>query len=732
MAEREKLIEEIKGLQKNQPNFSLKEIDEEIRKRNESPYTEITDYADIPQSNARSEAIEAYLASPQFRRLALEILGGVAGAATGGTFFAARAALRPALGLLYRSLGAGIGEGAAAGAAQVFDPRDDLAKEILRGFATGATAESIGAAIPAIISKIGFKGIKYSDDAEKAERILSEVKGEQLAKGTSKVDDIKEGLITPGIGSDNRAIDILENITEKSLFAGGKIIRARKGAETALTNELNMFVDNFSDAATRTNAGELALSAVQNSLDYFKGTARIKYEKVDRLVQEGAAKVRSAITGKTVSTIPVNVNIRTSINKAKDLIKQTEIFKRLEPEAQKVLQTLAALDNKPFLSFAEANGLRSRLLSVTRGSTELIKGQSERYAAILVKELTENIDKTVDAVSASTSPGLRSAFDSAQRFYRLGVEKYNNKVLRRLTEKAPEEVYKTIIKPKRPSTIKAFMKSLNATKDKELRNELVSSIKGTMIGDIVGESLRLKDKIDANYILKEFNKFGDETLTQIFKRNELNNMRGLLESLKVAQKKSVGEGVPGAIFVQLGQASGAVGLFSGVLTAPSAAILFGPAVIGQLFTNPKFIKFIKKGFRLNPGSKEAYTNASQLIGAMISNNLISKDEGEDYLEDLKKSREEDLKGKVEPTTTPQVPFSQNEDVDILEIENIAKQPILPESPKVSSVAPITPPINTGIMQVASTPLSQTGLTQTEQGLLSPEEQSIRLRQRGMA
>ena len=727
MAEREKLIEEIKGLQKNQSNFSLKEIDEEIRKRNESPYTEITDYADIPQGNARSEAIEAYLASPQFRRLALEILGGVAGAATGGTFFAARAALRPALGLLYRSLGAGIGEGAAAGAAQMFDPRDDLAKEILRGFATGATAETIGAAIPAMISKIGFKGIKYTDDAEKAERLLSQVKGEQLAKGTSKIDDIKDGLITPGIGSDNRAIDILENITEKSLFAGGKIIRARKGAETALTNELNMFVDNFSDAATQTNAGELALSAVQNSLDYFKGTARIKYEKVDRLVKEGAAKVTSKTTGKTVSTVPVSVNIRTSINKAKDLIKQTEIFKRIEPEAQKVLQTLAALDNKPFLSFAEANGLRSRLLSVTRGSTELIKGQSERYAAILVKELTDNIDKTVDAVSASTSTGLRSAFDSAQRFYRLGVKKYNNKVLKRLTEKAPEEVYKTIIKPKRPSTIKAFRKSIDAIKDKEVRNELMSSIKGTMIGDIVGESKRLKDKIDANYILKEFNKYGDETLLQIFSKNELNNMRGLLESLKVAQKKSVGEGVPGAIFVQLGQASGAVGLFSGVLTAPSAAILFGPAVIGQLFTNPKFIKFIRKGFRLKPGSKEAYTNASQLIGAMISNNLISKDEGEDYLEEIKKSREEDIRGEIKPEPISQIPFTQNEDVDNL-LADIETMPTQATSPKVSS---ITPPINTGIMKI-NTPLSQTGLTQTEQALLSEEEKMMRLKQRGMA
>ena len=49
----------------------------------------------------------------------------------------------------------------------------------------------------------------------------------------------------------------------------------------------------------------------------------------------------------------------------------------------------------------------------------------------------------------------------------------------------------------------------------------------------------------------------------------------------------------------------------------------------------------------------------------------------------------------------------------------------------ASVAPITPSVNTGIMQV-NTPLSQTGLTQTEQALLSPEEQSIRLRQRGMA
>ena len=126
---REKLIEEIKGLEKSK--FSLEDVQAEIKKRNQNPYNRIVDDIEVPEGNERTEAIETYLKSPEFRRLALEILGGVAGAATGGTFLAARLAMRPALGLLYRSLGAGVGEGAAAGAAQVFDPKEDLAKEVL-------------------------------------------------------------------------------------------------------------------------------------------------------------------------------------------------------------------------------------------------------------------------------------------------------------------------------------------------------------------------------------------------------------------------------------------------------------------------------------------------------------------------------------------------------------------------------------------------------------------------
>ena len=723
--DREELINRIKGLEKNQSKFSLEDVQTEIKKRKESPYNKISDYDEVPDDD--DNAISEYLASPKFRRLALEILGGVAGAYTGGTFFAAQAALRPALALLYRSLGAGVGEGAAAGAAQIFDPRDDVAKEVLRGFATGATAESIGAAIPAIIKRIGFKGIKYEDEAEKAERILKDIKikrKQNTGTTTKAVDDDKiDALITPGIGSENRLIDILENITEKSFVAGGRIISTRKKAERLITAELEDFVGDFSNKATRTNAGDLALSAVQNSLDYFRATAKSKYAKVDQLARE---QILSRATGQVVATRPITVNLRSTIDEAKKLIEDTKVFREIELDAQKVLRIIAKLDNDPNVTFDIANGLRSRFLAITRSNKDLIKGQSERYAAKLVKDISKNLDETVDAIDATASPGLRAAYDSAQRFYRLGVTKYNNKILRNLAEKAPEEVYTTLIKPRRPATIEALMNSLKNTKDLALKQDLLNTMKGTVIGDIVGNSVRLKNgKVDAGYILKEFQKFGDEVLvnTGLFSAREVRQLENLLNALKVAQTKSVGEGIPGSIFIQLGQAGAVMGLLSGIFTVPSAAIVFGPSVVGRLFTNEKFIKFIRKGFSLNPGSKEAYTNASQLIGAMISNGLIDRDEGEDYLEELRESIREDLQGKVAP---PQFPTM--DDIGVTEEpQQLATQPTLP-TPSLT-----TPSVNPALVSPAPTGITSLnqGLTPTESALLSPEEQQIRLRSRGL-
>ena len=679
----------------------------------------IVDDIEIPEGNERTEAIEEYLSSPQFKRLALEILGGVAGAATGGTFFAAQAALRPALALLYRSLGAGVGEGAAAGISQVFDPRENVAKEVLRGFATGATAESIGAAIPAIIKKVRFK-LDYTPEANKAERLLKAVKDKNLKEpvGISRIDkEIREGQITPGIGSENRAIDIIENISEKALFAGGKIVKARKGAETGLTNELKGFIDNFSDVTTREDAGGLALEAIQNSLDFFRVNAKKRYDKLAK-----AATVERVIDGRKVR-VPISVDVTKSKRLANELLKETAPTKRIAPGARDVLLTVKELDDT--VSFSVANNVRSELLGVSRSFTDMVKGKAAFNAGKMVKSITNDIDDTIDAVPTN----LRQLYDEAQTFYKQGVEKYNNKVIRNLTEKAPEEVYQALIKPNRPTTITVLMDILKGTKDKEIREELIDSIKGTMIGDIVNKSELNRRKIDAAFVRKEFGKYGPGVLNQIFSPREIRRLDNLLEGLTVAQTKKVGEGIPGAIFIQLTQAGMAFGLLQGNLTTEAGLVLLGPIGIARMLTNPRIVGLLRKGFQLNPGSKKAYTNAAQIIGAMVSNNIISKDEADDYLENMKSTMPKGEQ-KLEPQSFIfNEPFSIGDDIGLTEEDRqLATQPTLP-TPSLT-----TPSVNPTLVSQAPTGIAtlNQGLTPTEQALLGPEEQAIRLRQRGMA
>ena len=137
------------------------------------------------------------------------------------------------------------------------------------------------------------------------------------------------------------------------------------------------------------------------------------------------------------------------------------------------------------------------------------------------------------------------------------------------------------------------------------------------------------------------------------------------------------------------------------------------------------VEFIKKGFNLKPGSEAAYRNASQLIGAMISNEMIDRDEGEDYLEELRESIQEDLQGKV-----PVQQFPTMDDIGITEEQpqQLATQPTLP-TPNLT-----TPNVNPTLLNQAPTGIAtlNQGLTPSESAFLREEDKQIRLRQRGLA
>ena len=582
----------------------------------------IVDDIDIAEGNERTEAIENYLKSKEFARLATEVGFAVGGAMTGGTLAAARLVLRPALQTLYRSLGAGFGQATGAGiASTTFDPKDELSKDVLRAFAQGATFEAVGAAVPALISKVKLRGIKTTKEADEAEQIIKSQK-EELSK-VSKLDDelataLKEGQLTPGLQTENRFIDIAENVTEKSLFGGGKLIKARKGAETLTNKFLDDYIANYGDI-TRSDYGDLLQRAITGNVDEWKIAAKGAYQALDDKLRVVSGGARVDIT-----------DIKKSAQKLLDEAKPTA---KLQPDALKIPRTI--LDQNDFVPFSTANAIRSQFLGVTRSTNELISGQSQRYAATLAKEITETLD---DVGKSNLSPSVREAYTKAQKIWRDGSEVFNTKLINKLIREDPEQVFKNLIKPERPSTVQKVFKAINKTKDEAVKKDLKDSLKGAFLFDLKSESIKRYDTLKGDYLLKNLNKYGDSVLNELFTPAELANVRGLLKSLKVAQQKTVGEGVPGGVFIQLTQAGALLGLGTGMFTLPSAAILLTPKIISSLFTNPKFVNLLKQGFALKPGDPKYYRWSTRFINAMVTEGLIDKDEADDALDELESTR----------------------------------------------------------------------------------------------
>ena len=127
--------------------------------------------------------VETYLKSPEFKRLALEITGGVAGSLVAPQISGAVAIgkavtiVRPALQkLITRMIGAGVGEGSAGGISQFFDPRESVVKEVLRAAAQGIAGEGLGAVVNKAIAKVFGKNKKLIDGAEDAVKTIAKQK----------------------------------------------------------------------------------------------------------------------------------------------------------------------------------------------------------------------------------------------------------------------------------------------------------------------------------------------------------------------------------------------------------------------------------------------------------------------------------------------------------------------------------------------------------------------------
>jgi len=654
---------------------------------------------------------DTFVKGPNFGRIALEIGLGVAGSfATGGLglpALAARAGMlaRPFLIQLAKSsAGSAFGGGTGAGIAQTFDPKEDIVKEIGRAAFEAAAGEAVGTPIGIkVVNKLTTllsPKIAQLEAAKDAEEILKAQKELILSNPKLyKEETIKaarDALITPALKTDNRLIDISQNVVENSIFGGGTILVPKEAAKRVTESALDDFVNPLINNVDQTQTGRLFINALVDSEELFKAQAKKAYSLLDQEVAKlGDSKVvditkYNQALQKKLDTLPKGgVNTPT----AKELLTRN-IYKDKDGN----------FINK--VTFSEANGLRSDILALGRNLSSSDIAAYKGAQKLISSELTNSIDK------ATIPNSLKQSYLKTNKFYKEGIENYNEKIIEKILSKEDgKDAFKVIITPgDKGETVQATLKSIdkifknNPAKAKELKD----SLKGTVLDDMMKKSYFDNGQYGPTFSADKMNKY-IESKTETFKAlfgetsREFGQLQKLNTAVSVAHGRLSKEGkLPGGVFIQLTQAGTAGGLLTfnqdatGLTSA--AGILLGPRVIGKMLINPKFNKYLFEGLAANDGTVAGIA-FRQLIGRMVNDKLIPEIEGKKAIDDSKK-----IEKKFKTTIPP---------ADI--------------TPKQTSTAPM-PPVNTRVTDIQTRPMAAPQGTMPAGGLRERIAQSNQLDQ----
>jgi hypothetical protein len=641
----------------------------------------------------------------QVTRFALEAGFGIgASILTGGLALPALAARGGMLALPFaRQLGistlaSAAGSGGGAIAAQPFDPKSDIGKEVLRASIEGAVAEAVGAPLAIggtkFVSKyFGNRSPKELTDvlanAETAETVLKtkkplvellpgaeeaeaglkaqaalikadpekyaarvgEIPGQLTPEGRARLlaiaDEAEKGL-TLGVKTKSKTADIIETIGEKA-FIGNDILKRKESLSLVGDTAVDDMVNKFTTGLNNQQVGDMYIEALTGSNVAFKAAARKYYGAVDQVILDSGLK--------NSLVLPMDSIKKESLSQLNQYGLKNSVISDINKEIQ---------GKQPFLTFKQADALRSSLLEERRAA--LRAGQTQTAGSLdqIRKTLDDVLEKDLDIPEA-----VKIAQKTANNFYKDGSDVFRDAVIKKiLKDKNPDDVFGIIVKAgDKPYTLKETFNQLDQMtklKDKEgielltkaESENLKNRIKGQFLANIVRNS-ESTDRVygnffDADKFTKNLNKFRNSK-EELFTKTELDEIAKIEKQLAFSQGAiSRKGGTPGAIFIQMKQAgsigtllqfglAGGAGLGFGL--APAIAILLGPAALNKIMLSPKLNSLLFKQYTKKEVASMTPARAGaiyrQLLGRMADEGVINSEELVKYSE-MSKQTEKDL------------------------------------------------------------------------------------------
>jgi predicted nucleic-acid-binding protein len=607
------------------------------------------------KSKDDAPGVTKFLGSPEFARIVLETGLGIGGSLlTGGAALPATVArvgflARPFFTQLMKSA-AGSAAGSATGAviAHPIDPKEDIVTDIVKGAASGFLQETIGAPVglkaAQLIQKAVGPQIKLLQGAKEAEEVLADqaikIKANPKLYDPEVVKAAGDPSLTLGIKADSRFWDTAQNITEKSFLGAAPILAKKEGSKLLAESSIDDFVKEFVQTQDKTATGELFQKAIAGSQDLWKSNMAGQYKALDTILNKPLADgTLPATAGKIVDMTPYKKLLASRL-------KELPVGGINTPNVVNLLtRNLENTPNK--MTFGEADGLRSTILSMTR------KLDAEDAAALqtaqkgMAKSITEVMDKTITAKGFPVE--AKNLYTNTKEAYRLGKEDFNDKVIESLLRKQdPADIFKTIVsvsdKPKTiEKTLSIIDRRLGAVGKAEEATLLKDSLKGQFLQNIVKKATvddpQYGSFINSKSLIKSLDNYPG-TVEKLFTTEEASNLKRFANALGVTQGRLSKSGnLSGGVFIQLKQAGAAgtvLGLGYGGATGDfgpagytaggtAAAILVAPALLSKMILNPKFNKYLVEGIEA-PSYPKANIAFTRLVGKLAADGLVDKEQ----------------------------------------------------------------------------------------------------------
>jgi len=416
----------------------------------------------------------------------------------------------------------------------------------------------------------------------------------------------KKSAITTAEGTDHWMIDFAHNVATGSFFGGKPMAEHGIMRRDAVANMVDGLANGFGKEADPIQLGNMVTDVVKGNWKAYKEEfTRPLYNRVEQL------------TTPTIKKVPVMGSVETGLFDAggKELTKQVQtgvedvvtggIKANISGLKKSVETNLRQLKDLKFLGKENSGdslvlgisnlpeniqvdtaiALRKRLIGI---SDELSITNAKDPAIGIAKKLTKMLDDQIESALKVGSPEALAVWREANRLYKHGAGKYNNRFLRGLIKQAdpiggkgePGKVLSTIFRNGGTDNINKVRIAVGETTWNQMKGWHVREMLLKSTGqDGIVNGVRFKNQMFGSSGMRR------EAMEAIYTKSEIKTLENNAITLGVIQAKQGGGA--GGMLIQLAQGSAIIGVATGNFEKTSLAILVSPEVIARVLTNKK-------------------------------------------------------------------------------------------------------------------------------------------------